>query len=178
MTPRPFIRKITEELDNFRGTVCPEGLPEGEWTHGVHTALAKAGKHFGYRVAASKVPDCDRDWGEWLYDVTWFDRWMTEGMPWSVPMVAECEWGNVGDIQDDFGKLLIARAALRVMVYDGSRLKPEKLCEWVDLFEGTQVGDTYFLATYEGEGPLRYRQIVVRALGAELVEQNKAGEHQ
>ena len=149
MTPRPFIRKIIEELEKFRRTVPSDGLPDGKWTSGVLTALAKAGKHFGYRVAASRVPDEHRDWGEWLYDLTWFDMdknesWETKGH-WSVPMVAECEWKSAKwEIQQDFEKLLIARAALRVMVYDGRHLEPEKLCNWIDLFEGTRVGDTYF----------------------------------
>ena len=171
MTPTSFIRTISEKLDEIREEfVLGEELSDGEWTRKVHTALAIAGKHFDYQVAASRVPDEYRDWGEWLYDVTWIDRWMDERTRWSVPMVAECEWGNEGDVQDDFGKLLIARTALRVMIY-GHRPEPERLREWVDLFEGTEVGDTYFLATYEGAGCFRYAQIVVRSLGAaELVE--------
>ena len=59
------------------------------------------------------------------------------------------------------------------MVYDSrgpNRLCPEDLCKWVELFEGTQVGDAYLLVTYEGEGLWRYHQIVVRAHGAELAE--------
>ena len=33
----------------------------------------------------------------------------------SVPVVAECEWGDPGDIKFDFEKLLLARAAVRVI---------------------------------------------------------------
>ena len=183
MTTRPFIRKITDELDKFRDTVPKKGFKDGKWTRGVLTALAKAGKHFGYRVAAdkSKVPGEHRDWGEWLYDVTWFDTpendpWDTK-RSWSVPMVAECEWKRVEwEVRQDFEKLLIARAALRVMIYDGRRLKPEELCKCIDLFEGTQVGDTYFLAIYEEEALIRYCEISVRPGGARLMELGQAKE--
>ena len=181
MITRPYIRQIVEELNRFRDGIDRQGLPDGEWTSGVLSALARAGEHFGYRVAPSRVADTeqkDRDWGEWLYDLVWFDMdenesWESKNR-WSVPLVAECEWKTVKwEIQQDFEKLLLARAALRVMVYDRSgrnRLSPKDMCKWVELFEGTQVGDTYLLVTYEGERPFRYHQIVVRAHGAELVE--------
>ena len=35
-----------------------------------------------------------------------------------VPLVAEVEWGNEGDVWDDFQKLLAARAEERVMIFD------------------------------------------------------------
>ena len=36
-----------------------------------------------------------------------------------IPFVAECEWGSKNDVYDDFEKLLLARADLRVMVFKG-----------------------------------------------------------
>ena len=181
MSTRPYIRKIVEELNSFHGEIGPKGLPDGKWTSGVLSALARAGEHFGYRVAPSRVADTeqkDRAWGEWLYDLVWFDMDENESWEskkhWSVALVAECEWKRIKwEIQQDFEKLLLARAALRVMVYDRSGrnpLCPTDLRKWVELFEGTQVGDAYLLVTYEGAGPWRYHQIVVRAHGAELAE--------
>ena len=74
-------------------------------------------------------------------------------------MVAECEWGNFGAIEDDFQKLLVARASLRVMVCDGWWLPgcddmeggatAERLQEWVGEFEDGRAGDTYLLIIYE-----------------------------
>ena len=70
-------------------------------------------------------------------------------------MVAECEWGNLGEITDDFQKLLLARAAVRVMVFDGGHLKggaeaiANELYRWVGAFEDSRKGDTYLLAGYE-----------------------------
>ena len=37
----------------------------------------------------------------------------------STPAAAEVEWGNWGDIRDDFDKLRVTNAALRVMVFSG-----------------------------------------------------------
>ena len=34
-----------------------------------------------------------------------------------APLVAECEWGNKGGIEDDFEKLLLARAGVRMMIF-------------------------------------------------------------
>ena len=79
----------------------------------------------------------------------------------SVPMAAECEWGNLEDVFDDFPKLIVVRAIVRVIVCDGDLrggpdeawLTPEdivaKLTEWIGTFECTQIGDTYFLVTYQ-----------------------------
>ena len=61
--------------------------------------------------------------GEWLYDVT--------GLLYDIPdndncfsrtvLVAESEWGPQLEILNDFQKLLLARADVRVMVFDGTR---------------------------------------------------------
>ena len=72
-------------------------------------------------------------------------------------MVAECEWGNFGDIEDDFQKLLVARASLRVMVCDGwwqpddneGRSTVDRLRQWIREFNGSRPGDTYLLIIYE-----------------------------
>ena len=92
-------------------------------TKKVLTTLCKLGQRLGYTAWATgrdpyRVPDKYRDGDEWLYDVSWcnsdisdtYDRLI------SVPMVAECEWDNLGEIEYDFAKLLLARATVRVMV--------------------------------------------------------------
>ena len=81
-------------------------------------------------------------------------------------MAAESEWGkNIRDIKDDFSKLLIARASLRVMVCDGRHLPDgeqgidtaELLQEMVSEYNETRVGDTYLLIVYDGLHSWRYR---------------------
>ena len=100
------------------------------------------GSGLGFSVCASNVDSAD--WGEWLYDVSWLHgkRWLR-----SVPMVAECEWGNFGDIEDDFQKLLVPRASLRVMVCDGwwlpddnnGKVTADRLAQSVCEFESSRI---------------------------------------
>ena len=99
-----------------------------QWTKKVLTILCKLGKRLGYTAWATGVPDEYRDGNEWLYDVMWcnsdisdtYDRLI------SVPMVAECEWGNLGKI-----------------IY-------KKLREHVRTFNGAR-GDTYLLIAHVGD---------------------------
>ena len=99
---------------------------DGVWTRQVKTELCKIGRRFGYSVyaRANEVNEVHRDGGEWLYDVTWLEykcnvnprhRFVLS----NAHLVAECEWGDHGDICDDLEKLLLARASVRVMIFDG-----------------------------------------------------------
>lgn len=66
-------------------------------------------------------------------------------------MVAECEWGNWKKIKEDFEKLLVARASVRVMVYDPTghpgnipENHTEELKQVIEAFCGT-ARDKYLL---------------------------------
>tara|TARA_R110002110_G_scaffold85816_4_gene223699 strand:- start:32918 stop:33385 length:468 start_codon:yes stop_codon:yes gene_type:complete len=138
-----------------------------EWTAVIKSELCRVGggNPFGYRVAASGVTK--KDYGEWLYDVVWLDY--AEGdtrQLLSVPFVAESEWGNDGDINDDFEKLLVARADVRLMIFGEANpdndATVERLKSYVNGFSGTQKGDVYLLAMYENrEAWFRYCRIDV-----------------
>ena len=146
-----IIEQILGAIDQFEG-VAQERWSKTEWTRRILTALCDVGTRLGYTVCASNVDSAD--WGEWLFDVCWLHgkRWLK-----AVPMVAECEWENFGDIEDDFQKLLVARASLRVMVCDGwwlsndtkGKATADRLAQWVCEFEGSRIGDTYLLIIYE-----------------------------
>ena len=141
------------EIDN------PEG--DTEWTKAVKTELCEIGREFRFQVGASKVATENRDWSEWLYDITWlkYERGTAE-CEWDnklvdAPLVAECEWGNKGDIKDDFEKLLLARADVRLMIFTGSnQAKSEKIAERlarkVREFKGSRAEDAWLLAAWEG----------------------------
>ena len=63
--------------------------------------------------------------GEWLYDFTCLEYKHNDDGGWlkGIPVVAECEWGNKDCIGDDFQKLLLARADVRVMIFNGNYYK-------------------------------------------------------
>jgi len=143
-----------------------------EWTKAVKTTLCRVGKDFGYSVWASGVNTHDKDGGEWLYDVTWL-RYDGELLKSSI-LAAECEWGTLGAVKDDFEKLLLARTTVRVMVFEGMRHKDgteaiaNEICDWVGAYEGSQKGDAYLLIGYEADEDkwwLRYFKILVNKLG-------------
>ena len=113
-----------------------------EWNKAVKTELCKIGRRFGYSVYArsNEVNKAYRDEGEWLYDVTWLEY--EKGARGELvnlvdaPLVAECEGGNKGDIEDDFEKLLLARPHVRLMIFkgisepDSKRGSPNGLPAW------------------------------------------------
>jgi len=147
------IERILGALDEFEG-VGRDRWSDAEWTRRILTALCGVGRELGHIVCASAVPGAD--WEEWLYDMCWLDG--KQGLK-SVPMVAECEWGHVDDIEAEFHKLLVARASLRVMVCDGwwqpgvddskGRATVERLRQHVRRFQGSRVDDSYLLVVYE-----------------------------
>lgn len=97
------------------------GEKDGVWTHEVKKILVNmAPKTNGIEVCASGA---GANWGEWLCDVTWLQY---SGERFQRPLLkmllaAESEWGDEGDILDDFEKLLVCRADVRVMIFDDSK---------------------------------------------------------
>lgn len=148
-----------------------------QWTSEILTALCKTGKEsFGYSVyASSRFVDKDHKTGnkEWVYDLTWYEPDDSDRLK-SIPLVAECEWSYLGEIIDDFLKILVARATVRVMVFDGkhsddrARGVVNKLCRLIKAFEGGQKGDTYLLVGYEEDDKgwrFRYFKVVAQEPG-------------
>ena len=182
MYERPLTTKFINELHRFCELVGADEIANAHWTSGVKNALRCTGMCFGYEIYATinnnLLPDeLQQEYeppnaGEWLYDVCLSD--VSQNNHWHMAVVAECEWGNREFIKEDFEKLLVARACLRVMIYNGSNIGAREFCQWVDLHEGTQAGDTYLLAEYQEredtQFPFQYRHIVVRTSSSELIE--------
>lgn len=149
-------RRIMNGFNEFEGDggVNPDG--DGSWwTKEIKTQLCRIGQELGCYTCASQVEKRFVNHGEWLFDVTWLE-WNDK--LYSVPMVAECEWGDLDHIRDDFQKLLVARADIRLMVCDAgwvcgcdrqAKETAKQLCKWIKAFEGSQAGDTYLLVAWE-----------------------------
>ena len=70
------------------------------------------------------------------------------------PLVAECEWGGEEEIDDDFQKLLLARATVRLMIFDGTfeRGSPgiaDHLARQAGRFNRSRDEDAWLLAAWE-----------------------------
>lgn len=152
-----IIRAVKEGLNGLR---TPVAAPTNMWTRVIKTELCRIGQDsFGYKVYASGVSRHRRDGGEWLYDVTWL-QYETSGRGELIdaPMVAECEWGDEQDIEDDFEKLLLARAGVRVMIFGGTDAPgvakniADRLAEKVEAFQRSRAEDAWLLAAWEPNG--------------------------
>ena len=142
------------------------GMTRAEKTIEVKTVLVDACNAIDDDVAtyASPIEELNVDGAEWLYDVT--------AILYNIPvencfsrtvLVAECEWDDEENIMIDFQKLLLARADVRVMVFDGT-WHPEYQ-ELFEIFETNidnnqqaQLGDIWLFAAWTPEG-WRFRRI-------------------
>ena len=115
-----IIHAVRCGLDDLRVDAAESNVV---WTQAIKSELCRIGrgKEFRCKVGAHarEVAKCHRDYGEWLYDVTWleYDR---DDCVTAAHLVAECEWGDITDIDEDFQKLLLARATVRLMIFDGN----------------------------------------------------------
>ena len=75
-----------------------------------------------------------------------------------VPLVVECEWGSYGYIKEDFQKLLLARADVRLMIYrDNGRQDAtqtaKQLARHVKKFNRSHAEDAWLLAARIDDDP-------------------------
>ena len=134
----------------------PKDLPRGaggdtKWTSFLKSELRKVGKKHQYLV--SPCPDDDNK--EWLYDLIWF-RNDSNNQLREVALVLESEWSrDPWHIQEDFEKLLVAKAPIKVMVFQnyGNNLPDlwRLLKDGIRIFEKQASDETYILAAYKRE---------------------------
>jgi hypothetical protein len=108
-------------------------------------------KQFGFQWAASGSSQAT-DPAEWMWDGGAFEK--IRGWTSRQPLILECEWGrHDGDVKDDFEKLIVSRADLRVMVF--WRNAESEAAESFQKFETgakessiSEPGDRYLLVCY------------------------------
>lgn len=146
------------------------------WTKQVMTALCRWGLEKGMWVGAAdmenrkKLKNLAKNHRgsvekEWLYDFTCLKKYKSDGGLKRVVVAAECEWGGVDAIVSDFQKLLVARADVRVMIFDGSLWPPSAATavfqRYIRKYKHTCVGDTWLFAARlhdrEDGGIVQYR---------------------
>ena len=151
-----IMRAVRDGLNSLK---FAEDKNDAWWSTTVKTELCRIGRKFGCKVGAKadEVDEADRDYGEWLYDVTWLEYEKgARGELVDAPLVAECEWGNKGKIESDFKKLLLARTRVRLMIFDsdragGSKETAERLAGKVREFNGSHAEDAWLLASWEND---------------------------
>lgn len=138
--------ELQNALNDLLAGLPSDGWTRKEWTHRIKKKLVSLGHSQELKTCATGV--CEASWPEeWLYDVVWLkatDKFEVE----DVVLVAEIEWGDTGDVWDDFQKLLQARARFRVMIFDHKGELQNKLIQQIKKFEQSQTGDRYLFASY------------------------------
>lgn len=138
------------------------------WTDAIVRALTALGRELGYKVRGARTDD-RRDYFErgWLWDLTWAE--VRDQTLISLPLIAESEWDTKWDaILWDFQKLIVSRAALRVMIFETRTAQIEshfsRLIEVTQDHTGSQTGDRYLFACwdYDAKAP-RFKLYRVRA---------------
>ncbi|MYI24622.1 MAG: hypothetical protein F4109_04230 [Gammaproteobacteria bacterium] len=146
---------VLAALDECGDLECT-GWHRARWTQETLTALCKHGREHQFTPwANSRVAQQYRNGGEWLYDCCWLDY--QDDVLLAIPMAAECEWGSIDEIRDDFQKLLVSNAQVRVMICAAwcidddhqGQATAQQICDWVRDFTGTRDGDCYVLAAYQ-----------------------------
>lgn len=138
------------EIDSMLNSLAKKdpGWDQPQWSQAVKRGLVDLAKAYGWEAHASQCDNPDRP--EWLYDVTWLQR--TGGIIADSPLVAEIEWLHDGrEIMKDFQKLLLARAEVRLMVFEASnptraRELTDELIAQARAYSRTEPGDRYILA--------------------------------
>ncbi|MYH70825.1 MAG: hypothetical protein F4147_12395 [Gammaproteobacteria bacterium] len=152
LNPERIIDTALKEFKNLGQTGVRSEI---QWTSATLNSLYRIGRRFGCSVWVSSrfANEQDIDGGEC---VIWI-KYDKSGFLESGPVVAECEWSNPGDVKDDYEKPLLARATVRVVVFDegycknGAEAIANKICDWVGAYEGSQKGDKFLLVGYEGD---------------------------
>ena len=156
------MRVLLEAVENNLTDLFQQMNGDGIGGAAVMTALCEACNMIeGVAAFAAGIPVAAG--GEWLYDVT--------GLQYDIPvdncfsrtvLVAECEWGPQLEILNDFQKLLLARADVRVIVFDGTRNPGYQVL--FDIFETNidnnqqaEPGDLWLFAAWTPENWIFHR---------------------
>lgn len=142
-----IMRLISEGLNRLDA-----GSPSKVTEVAVKAKLCRIGRdEFGFYVCAKNVEGTDC--GEWLYDVTWLEYDCADNSLIDAHLAAECEWGEREHVYDDFQKLLLARASVLLMIFDGDKCGSMETTGWlaekVGKFNGSCDEDAWLLAAWE-----------------------------
>ena len=150
---REICRHVWQSLNRVNKQLAGRGVGDRVWTHAVMSELCNAGQALRYDVCTSGVTQADCN--GWLFDQVWLDWISTSRQLKRIGLVVECEWGRTCEqIFHDFEKLLVARADVRLMIFQARNA--ERVNELFDCMEEeardffqSHPGDYYMLVGYD-----------------------------
>ena len=143
-----IINEVRKALDAMLRNNEAKTTPES--TSAVKGALCKWSLRRGFYPCASGMKELENVHAEWLYDVTCL-KYGDDCLKRTI-LVAECEWGEDQEIDKDFKKLLLARADVRLMIFECGAGQVngiiERFYRYINEFDQTQPDDTYLFAAF------------------------------
>jgi hypothetical protein len=144
-----LVAEITKSFDSLP-LQLERGRSDLDWTTLLKESIGNLGEKHQWSICASGFEghfEC-----EWLYDLIWYREGL-DGHLAEVYLVLESEWGKTqSDIKFDFEKLLLAKATLKVMVFQGSEQDIPGLLTFlergVQAFQKSAAGETYILFAF------------------------------
>lgn len=156
VTKEEISKRVRRAINLSFAEISGKGLGRTEWTQAITKALLEEGKRAKFKTTGHGNED--KSWGEWLYDVCWLKHKDSQyDFLQEAALIVEYEFGNAGDIRDDFHKLLVGRARVRCMIWDDPQTRQTdiiscRLAEMVKAFSATFNDDFYLLASYTDKG--------------------------
>jgi len=156
-TPQPSTPEIIAaiiqkfaDLPNRLGAKKGDG--DGAWTRQIKEDIGSLGVAHGWTVCSSGFER--RFEPEWLYDLIWYRNDGQKHLE-DVYLVLESEWREDKDhyaVRYDFEKLLIAKATLKVMVFQAWDVDIAELFEFLErgirAFKKGSADETYLLVGF------------------------------
>ncbi len=146
--------KIVAALETAFAADRDQWLSRPFFTRRVKEVLGNLGDDLGFEVACHKSDYSRAEQGEWLYDMTWYVLDKTQGgVLMRNPMILESEW-EIAERDDDFQKLVQARADVRVWVFTAANSQEiqthlARCRDQAQSFAGRQSGDRYVCAGFD-----------------------------
>ena len=155
MDQEQIVEFYQELQDRLNALAEQENAPEQgrwrskRWNREIKGVLVQLGQQRDYQTCAHTLPDgIEATWGEWLYDVAWLTTapgfYLQE-----VGLVVEIEWRNQGDAWDDYQKLHVAKADVRLMVHRHPGLIDECLQQLDNMGRQVSSEECYIFAIYQ-----------------------------
>jgi hypothetical protein len=117
------------------------------WTEAVKSSLKEIAKKCHPASVRCYYTKAEPSMREFLLDVVWWDEGKFEG----ASLACECEWHRSPEaIREDFGKLLVIKAPLKLMIFASSNgrqsdLVRSKLEEYLKSYKHHVQGETYLV---------------------------------
>ena len=129
----------------------PNGARDTLWTRAIKSSLGYLGRSSGYSVCTSGMREHFD--GAWLYDLCWYEC-TREDQFLNMPLALESEWKRgYADIKYDFEKLLVAKAKIKVMIFQASGASAveylDRLERGIRVYQGGSAGEVYLLACFD-----------------------------